>query len=994
MIHRVESRLQFTSLYNASLVAFCRASSAAESPIHSSGYIKTSSENKVFSSDAPFHSVDDKKQFSMSYHMSNTGSKDGTNGTTHVTHFHPVRGFTCFIDETTPQKIEVDKPNYSVVSDVRRKVDVDEAVLDNRNSKKGMSHLTNKETSGRDLKSRSNSSLDGFDSYDKLFNSHENNLKSHPTEKRPPSNIPAEIDSYGNSKRLWASNSKSSKNDASERAAGKNSPSLLGEELDVNSAAAASAAVLKDAIQKAQESIRIAKELMERKKEGLRSGSSYSVRNKMKVKDKKENVIAYESNRLEDTNAKDISGSVDYVSQLFSGTRKRSALRSGVASDFKQKEINFIKENVIDDEHVRDLGMAEESELPSIEKKREVIPSIKSMDKVESYVINQLVHKEKKDEKAQELEYVEGKLNTIKGDDQTEGSENKLEPVCILSKQEKVENCRSLQEDEFIEEIHTHIYINKDGEKRSKDTRQKNENAMEFESDNDLGVNNLQERENIENKQEVSEQDHNATTTKDIEKDGSDCRVEKNREYDVGNEICSIYIHNGKGSEQIFEKYENEEDLSGRSEKAEFIPIETEEIEVPLEAHHESDVWSHVHGKNRTQKSLQCDINHVHLETGQEVDDHRVATKDLNDFKVKEGEAVELAYKLREKEHLSTGNLAQDLAEDNESVNSVKVVSEIPPSKDSSPKFGSTCTTFGGAEFARSCKDIGSDSNWDCGIDILASESTGKGDILKNRMSFKEEAGKSRLGYVNDNRRHDAQFETSQGPKVSEAKEKTAEVEVEIETRNVSTKNVEGVHKIIMLEENKMNMDEEFQSGEGKGIYDESSSKVFEMEKEAKKIVSVVKEKEGLLKNEEMKRDQEREKEKIAVERAIREARERAFAEARERAERAAVERATTEVRQRVMAEAREKFDKDTAANKLSAEKASVEVRLRSERAAVERATAEARERALEKALSQKSRAQTGRSISQNHAGPSRDNLMKKSSSSVSIASKKITVLI
>ncbi|PIN13069.1 Auxilin-like protein and related proteins containing DnaJ domain [Handroanthus impetiginosus] len=102
-----------------------------------------------------------------------------------------------------------------------------------------------------------------------------------------------------------------------------------------------------------------------------------------------------------------------------------------------------------------------------------------------------------------------------------------------------------------------------------------------------------------------------------------------------------------------------------------------------------------------------------------------------------------------------------------------------------------------------------------------------------------------------------------------------------------------------------------------------------------------------------IKREREREKDRIAVERAIREARERAFTEARERAERAAVERAAAEVRQRVMAEAREKLGK-TSGGKQPADKASTEAKLRAERAAVERATAEARERALEKAMSQK----------------------------------------
>ncbi|MFS7939145.1 putative Chaperone J-domain superfamily [Helianthus anomalus] len=113
-------------------------------------------------------------------------------------------------------------------------------------------------------------------------------------------------------------------------------------------------------------------------------------------------------------------------------------------------------------------------------------------------------------------------------------------------------------------------------------------------------------------------------------------------------------------------------------------------------------------------------------------------------------------------------------------------------------------------------------------------------------------------------------------------------------------------------------------------------------------------------------KEREREKNRLAVDRAIREARERAFAEARERAERerAAVEKATEEVRQRMMAEAHEKVSKASVMNKSSSDKTSAQSKLRAERAAVERATAEARQRALEKAISQKTASELNRSES------------------------------
>ncbi|KAG8056102.1 hypothetical protein GUJ93_ZPchr0001g30501 [Zizania palustris] len=98
---------------------------------------------------------------------------------------------------------------------------------------------------------------------------------------------------------------------------------------------------------------------------------------------------------------------------------------------------------------------------------------------------------------------------------------------------------------------------------------------------------------------------------------------------------------------------------------------------------------------------------------------------------------------------------------------------------------------------------------------------------------------------------------------------------------------------------------------------------------------------------EEKERERERAKDRLAVQRATREAHERAFAEARAKAERIALERITL-ARQRASAEAREKEEKVSA--EAATEKASREVRIKAERAAVERATVEARERAIEKA--------------------------------------------
>ncbi|KAL6848725.1 hypothetical protein ACP4OV_021308 [Aristida adscensionis] len=106
---------------------------------------------------------------------------------------------------------------------------------------------------------------------------------------------------------------------------------------------------------------------------------------------------------------------------------------------------------------------------------------------------------------------------------------------------------------------------------------------------------------------------------------------------------------------------------------------------------------------------------------------------------------------------------------------------------------------------------------------------------------------------------------------------------------------------------------------------------------------------------EEEEREKERKKDRLAVERATREAHERAFAEAREKAEKMALERITA-ARQRASAEAREKEERASA--EAATERAAREARIKAERAAVERATAEARERAIEKAKADKALAE------------------------------------
>ncbi|CAH1420401.1 unnamed protein product [Lactuca virosa] len=176
------------------------------------------------------HSADALKQFNMSYNKISQKNKDGLDhGTRHVTQLHAIPGFTRFIDEAVPPLMEAKKQDSAAV------------------------HV----------------SLDSI-----------KRSKHHPSTVSSPSSSPNNIvDHKDYPKRSTAMNSESCESDASE--------SYFDAEGDANSAASASAAALKKAIEKAQESIRIAKESVGRKKKGLRSFSSKSFKDSLKVEEPK-----------------------------------------------------------------------------------------------------------------------------------------------------------------------------------------------------------------------------------------------------------------------------------------------------------------------------------------------------------------------------------------------------------------------------------------------------------------------------------------------------------------------------------------------------------------------------------------------------------------------------------------------------------------------------------------------------------------------------------
>lgn len=238
---------------------------------------------EAFQNDAANQSFEGVKQFNMSYHKSSQRNNDGINGTTRITQLGAVPGFTCFIEENpplqkpSPQKKEGDKyvppPKVNATSPPRV-----------------YANAAKTHSSDGTGKFESQSSSYNFYSVEKSFGANES--RTHSSKISSPSSVSANLMSNKSvPKRSMDSNSKVPKSDASRAGPGYGSPSFSDEELDANSAAAASAAALKKAIETAQASIRIARDFMERKKDGTHRFSKPSSKDGVDINNRRKDKV-------------------------------------------------------------------------------------------------------------------------------------------------------------------------------------------------------------------------------------------------------------------------------------------------------------------------------------------------------------------------------------------------------------------------------------------------------------------------------------------------------------------------------------------------------------------------------------------------------------------------------------------------------------------------------------------------------------------------------
>ncbi|XP_022894549.1 auxilin-like protein 1 [Olea europaea var. sylvestris] len=325
------------------------------SPLRESHRLNSSGNNEGFPVEALDKSIDStKQQFNLSFNKSGQQSSDGSNGKMHVAELHAVPGFTSFVDGTAHlHKTEGNRPAPSLKREVSRAWSFSAEVEQNHGGK-SEAHILNNQISDSAVRGKVESSLDESHITDKPLNKEKINFKSHDSKVLPPSSFQSNLNEQ-KAHRRTRSSSFGSKADASENIDGDSSLPFFDEELDVNSVAAASAAVLKKAIEQAQESIRIAKEIMERRRECFRDGSKPSPRGRLKLKkDKKEKRIVPDTNISKENNAPTKTyESLDSVLPAFEADRK-------FAPSAGQKELIFNAGKIDEDKIQENVEVAEE----------------------------------------------------------------------------------------------------------------------------------------------------------------------------------------------------------------------------------------------------------------------------------------------------------------------------------------------------------------------------------------------------------------------------------------------------------------------------------------------------------------------------------------------------------------------------------------------------------------------------------------------------------
>lgn len=1027
------------------------------------------------------------KTINMSYHKVNQGSENGTNGTTHIAQLHAVPAYTCLIEEVSSVKTSRAKWSIPAAKDAFSGIHCDEGIKEG-----GRCDKSSVDASSNNVKKQSSNNggkaINRSDSVDMFYDACETSNGSdavHEVKVPPSQPVTDNLDNNNDidTSRSTATKCQASQSGTYESAAGADSPTYLEDTVDSNSAAAASVAALRKAIEEAQMKIKVAKESMRRKKEGFPDHVKQKSSINLKVREKKEAKLACKTSKVNEINTRQTFGEMDALLQVSSDVGKLPMRTEKVRSDIGDKEMctaneavqeapnklklspdkhkeevelkeadhegkNFeLKEagNAKKDPYIKNTGRnatekPEESDH-TIEMVKEYWEQENGEEKVravnEASYGEELVHetKQKCQEVAGETNLIQATLDSGVTDKrlkvkEVEEVENKVTPFnepkgsvinlggkssmmgkkkSIGYKPEDGKKTKWSIDQEECQKILRAIQELGNGDKEISQEQKESENKVEVVSEFEECE--LTESPELLDNEGPCSPHHSELISMDKEIYNSVCLEDKKRRnasgsWDVNQEVEHSYWR--EATDSTFSNINVKETLE----------------DIVDHIHHDEEIYernakaSDLNGNVRLQDAHACEndlegATHPMEENASERKDNKVVLEVIIETQ------TDLIYEeIREEEPGNTSESSSSYEPDEtEKLNKTQVsntVNENDETLEVTPEFYSCdlqddIMVTGNASVQHQekyeepesvqvtndfCeKHAGQTSDFDEGAPVLSET------VYQMNSTFETVAIDNDSTNVGET---DMKVRQNQDQCLEKAEsdcdlvmllEETTPESIEIcmdakEDRVVSDEEIEDNRSTSSCEASQIPFKEEEVKSIPSKIKESHQTSVTKEVKEANGKSQKVEVDRELLKKIDEVKNREREKEKLAVERAIREARERAFADARERA---ALERVAAEARQKNILNGRERLKTTCQANeKTPAEKTAMEAKLKAERAAVERATAEARARALERALSEKAASDAknkyDKSGPEKYVGASRSNGTKQNGHSKSFS--------
>ncbi|PPD83922.1 hypothetical protein GOBAR_DD19131 [Gossypium barbadense] len=976
----------------------------AKTKSHSEGSFSYPSSNRVVSNDEASHgSSNGVKQFKMSYNKSSLGSKNGTNGTIDVA----VPGFTCVVDENIAPPRE--DPVSSAVNEPYGTEKLgggkgDDGVHCEKPASDVQACGVGKETLKGVDQFHSEPKSNGSDCNDVLFGTYDFGHGTPPSKVKRASSM-----SYNNgvnnrdSLKFGVPRSQSLDCDM-----GVSSPPYFDDELDVNSVAATSAAAVKKAIEEAQARLKVAKEIMERRKGYMgrvkpRSNGSSTSEERKKSKD------TVKQNNFREDKAQETSEKIVASQQTSDGVKMQNVIKvHQVAAELEDEKRGFVAREAAGETCAKDfISLQADCRQDEVEKREAAKDGEREKDVTQD--LNEHEGEEKttfdKPEEYNEEPEVVGEATELKKkiDESREFFDNEEclhESVPDVEFHDTKEDETELRFGEQWEETEENVCNELEPcERKSEDPEQPIEDEKKVEMEEVKDTDDLERltvakegldmeekhQHKIEQEENVSEKEKNEMLLEDVsvqekfeeiseeafeiselkEEVSAACRPEENNEEEDACDREDNEQMSDKTKEPVIidprdDAFDHEEEMRKLEENGDSLGneefMEAEENVELLEDAYQMEAAD----EGQMMASESVGTEEVQNQTNQEADEMTEAREDALDCYWEDLKVADNASNSNEFNYLGE-TLEPSISEDSCEMTPEFLCNEENEGIVEGCKAYSECKeTEINSEADEMATNL--EENLEFDKSDLA-ESNLKPDEIKWQAENTADASNFERSSI-DVDPADVTFEKDHYERHSEKSEKTFTMEKHVEELACKSEDVREAVVCLKQEENKYSFEHtdevrfvdsqlhcEFgDKNEATQIGHEieaGQSTEYEEENSPKILMKEERETENAS-EEEVKLVKEEQK-RVAVERAIREARERAFAEARERA---AAGRTNIEAQRKVKAETTQgesvKHSADTN------DKTFMEAKLKAERAAVERATAEARQRALEKALSEK----------------------------------------